>query len=74
MSYDYSKLSGRIVEKFGTQYNFSIAMGVSERTLSLKLNGKVSWKDRDIAKACELLGLSTKNIPIYFFSEKVHVA
>ncbi|MBI8803715.1 DUF739 family protein, partial [Pseudomonas aeruginosa] len=23
MSFDYSKLSGRIVEKYGTQYNFS---------------------------------------------------
>ncbi|MCB7267680.1 DUF739 family protein, partial [Erysipelatoclostridium ramosum] len=22
MCYDYSKLAGRIVEKFGTQYNF----------------------------------------------------
>ena len=30
MVFDYSKLSGRIVEKFGTQYNFAIAMGLSE--------------------------------------------
>ncbi|BDP83376.1 hypothetical protein EfmAA610_05860 [Enterococcus faecium] len=41
MSFDYSKLSGKIVEKYGTQYNFSIALGLSERSLSLKLNNRV---------------------------------
>lgn len=44
MCYDYSRLSGKIVEKYGTQYNFAIAMKLSERSLSLKLNGKVGWK------------------------------
>ena len=33
MCYDYSKLAGRIVEKFGTQYNFAIAMGLSENNI-----------------------------------------
>ena len=41
MAYDYSKLLGRITEKFGTQARFSGAMGMSERSLSLKLNSKV---------------------------------
>ena len=36
MAYDYSKLLGRITEKFGTQARFSGAMGMSERSLSLK--------------------------------------
>ena len=31
MAYDYSKLLGRITEKFGTQARFSGAMGMSER-------------------------------------------
>jgi hypothetical protein len=38
MEFDYSKLNGRIVEIFGTQLNFSVAMGLSERSISLKLN------------------------------------
>ena len=38
MPYDYSKLNGRIVEKCGTQANFAEMMGLSERTISLKLN------------------------------------
>ena len=73
MTYDYSKLSGRIVEKFGTQYNFAIALGLSERSLSLKINGKVSWKSTDISKACELLEIPQKDVGRYFFETKVHV-
>ena len=74
MSYDYSTLSGKIVEKYGTQYNFSIAMGLSERTMSLKLNSKVPWKDNEMVKACELLDIETKQIHQYFFKQKVHVS
>ena len=36
MSFNYSKLRGRIIEKFGTQGCFARKLGVSERTLSLK--------------------------------------
>lgn len=72
MSYDYSKLLGRITEKCGTQLNFALAMGLSERSVSLKLNRHVSWKDTEIVKAIEVLGISAKDIPEYFFKEKVH--
>lgn len=72
MKYDYSKLLGSIVAKYGTQYNFSIAMGLSERSVSLKLNGKVPWKDVEISKAVELLELEATDIPEYFFKTKVH--
>ena len=44
MAFDYSKLRGKIVEIFNTQSCFAIAMGWSERTLSLKMNGIRSWK------------------------------
>ena len=52
MPYNYSKLLGRIVEKVGTQSKFAEKMELSERTVSLKLNGKVGWKQDEIAKAC----------------------
>lgn len=73
MSFDYSKLNGRIIEKFGTQYNFAAAMTLSERSISLKLNGKVRWKDEEIYKASELLEINPKDISEYFFKTKVHV-
>lgn len=74
MCFDYSSLNGKIIEKFGTQYNFSVAMGMSERSLSLKLNNKVSWKDRDIEKARKLLDISEKEMHLYFFKPKVQIS
>lgn len=67
MTFDYSNLSGRIVAKYGTQYNFAIAIGLSERSLSLKLNNKVPWKNTEIMKAVNLLEIEPEEIPIYFF-------
>ena len=43
MAFDYSKLKGKIVEVFGTQSNFAKAVGMSERTLSCKLNNKIPF-------------------------------
>lgn len=71
MPYDYSKLLGRITEKYGSQSKFSVAMGLSERSLSLKLNSKVGFKQKEIAKACSLLNLTDTDIPDYFFTLKV---
>lgn len=71
MAYDYSKLLGRITEKFGTQAKFAEAMELSERSLSLKLNGKVGFKQNEITKACPLLDLSETEITSYFFTLKV---
>ena len=39
IEYDYSKLKGRITEKFGTQSEFLKAITMSEPTLIKKLNG-----------------------------------
>jgi hypothetical protein len=71
MSYNYSKLSGRIVEKFGTQANFAEAMNLSERSVSLKLNNKVGWKQSEILDASKLLDFSQEEIPEYFFTLQV---
>lgn len=74
MTKDFSKLSGRIVEKYGTQYNFAIALGLSERSLSLKLNNKVGWRDEEMERAIDLLDLDLNDIPAYFFSNLVQVS
>ena len=69
MSFDYSKLDGRITEKFGTRGAFAKALGVSERTMSLKMSGKVSWKQSEISATCVLLEIKTCDIPLYFFAK-----
>lgn len=68
MSFNYSKLLGRIVEVFGTQGKFAEAMNLSERTISLKLNNKVGWKQEEMEQACAVLGIDRCEIPKYFFA------
>ena len=71
MAYDYRKLIGRIAEKVGTQAKFAEQMNLSERTISLKLNCKIGWKQEEISKACTILDIEPENIPFYFFTEEV---
>ena len=71
MSFDYRKLLGRIVEKMGSQSNFSKAMGLSGRSMSLKLNSKVPFKQSEICKAVSILGIPEEEISAYFFTQIV---
>lgn len=73
MEYDYSALRGRIVEIFGTQARFAAAMGRSERTISLKLDNKVEWKQDEMILASKILKFENgvASIPKYFFARKV---
>lgn len=71
MKYDFSKLRRKITEIFGKQEAFAQAMGLSCRSLSLKLNSERYFKPPEISKAVELLGLSAVDIPEYFFAAKV---
>lgn len=71
MAFDYSKLRGKIVEVFGTQSACAKRLNVSERTLSLKLNGRIFFSQDDILRLSDALGLTECDIPIYFFTQKV---
>lgn len=64
----YSKLRGRIKEKFGTQEAFAKAMNMNYTTLSNKLNGKTEWTREEIERACTLLEIPVLEIPAYFFN------
>jgi len=71
MAYDYNKLIGRIVEKYRTQAKFANALGLSERSLSLKLNNLRNFKQNEIFESAQLLELNKDSIPTYFFTLKV---
>lgn len=71
MAYDYSKLNGKIVEVFGTRGKFAEEMNLSERTVSLKLNNKIPWKQTEIQKAMEILNFQVEEIQDYFFTRLV---
>ena len=68
MAFNYQKLLGRITEKMGSQAEFARRMELSERTISLKLNGKVPFKQNEIVKASNLLEIDNSDISAYFFT------
>ncbi len=53
--YLYSKLKGRIVERYGTQANFARKIGISKNSISKKLTGKTEFSQSDIEQWAELL-------------------
>ena len=63
----FSKLRGRIVEKYGTQGAFAAAMGWREALLSAKLNNRSAWTFAEVMKACKLLGIPQHEAHEYFF-------
>lgn len=71
MAFDYNKLRGRIVEKFGSQSKFAEKFGISENTMSLKLNNKVRFTSNDIVKMTDLLDIPPGEVGVYFFTKKV---
>lgn len=71
MTFNYLKLKGRIIEKYGSQLEFSKAMGISENTLSLKLNNKVRFTSDDIIKIADLLEIDKNDVGSYFFTQIV---
>lgn len=71
LTYDYAKLKGRIKEKCNTQEEFALKMGISTRSISLKLSNARGWKQNEITKAIQVLGLTDGDILPYFFTQKV---
>lgn len=67
----YRKLRGKIKEVYGTIEAFADAMGMKLPRISQRLNGAVSWKMNEIAKACELLHIPLTEVYLYFFDQKV---
>jgi len=71
MAYNYSKLKGRIVEKFGTMAAFADALGMTRQAISAKMTGKVGFSRDNIVHWAKLLDISKDDYGAYFFTEKV---
>ena len=70
-TYDYRKLRGRIREKFGTQAEFSKIIGLSEVSVSNKLNNLVDWGQEEMENAISALEIPYSDIHAYFFTYAV---
>lgn len=66
--YEYKKLRGRIIEKFGTQERFSKEIGISETSLSKKMKCKTGISQADICLWSKLLDISPEEYGVYFFT------
>lgn len=71
MVFDFSRLRGRIVEKYGTCDNFAAAMGHTKVWMSSRLNNTVQWRSAEMREAAALLEIPDAEIPAYFLSLKV---
>lgn len=71
MSFLYSKLKGKIKEKYGTQEAFAKRLGISRTSLSLKLNNLSEFSQREIMDSITLLGLNGAEVDEYFFTLEV---
>ncbi len=69
--YDYSKLRGRIVEKYGTIKAFAEALGVSNVTISEKLNNKAGINRKDIETWSNILDISESEYGVFYFARNV---
>lgn len=67
MRFNFNRLRGRIIEKFGSCAAFATKMGQSSVWISYRLNNVVQWAADDIIRACELLDIPPEEIPVYFF-------
>ena len=71
MSFDYSKLNGKIREVCGTQNNFAHLLGIGRVSLSQRLNNRLEFSQEEIYKACDILHIDLCEIPAYFFAPNV---
>lgn len=71
MAFDYRMLRGKIREVCETQDAFSKAMGLSNTSISLKLNNRVEWTQQEINRAADILKIPEDKVYNYFFTEKV---
>lgn len=71
MEFDYSKLLGRIKECGYTQETLASKIGITVSSMSLKLNNKANFKQKEIRLICKALKIPACEIGVYFFTQKV---
>ena len=68
VKFDYSKLKGRITEKCGTQKAFAELLGITEGTLTSKLQGHTYFTQEEILRSMKILDIESSEVTLYFFA------
>ena len=71
MEFEYGMLRERIQQRFATQEDFARALGITEASLSRKLQNEGDFTRKQMIRASRLLSIDALSIPEYFFVEKV---
>ena len=66
--YDYSKLKGRIIEKYGSQKSFAKSINRTGTYVSMVLNGHSLLAQDEIDKWADSLEIETDRYGAYFFA------
>ena len=66
--YQYKKLRGKIIEKFDTQEKFAKKIGISETSLSKKMQCKTGISQADMVLWARLLDINISEYGEYFFT------
>ena len=72
MEFDFSRLRGRIVEKYGSCVAFAESFGKSSVWISNRLNNVVHWSTDEIFMVCapDKLDIPPEDIHLYFYVPK----
>ena len=73
MIFDFSKLDGRITEKYGTRKRFCGAINMKESSLSARMNNKIPFRSDEIIliSSPTVLDIPHAHIAEHFFRLKV---
>lgn len=69
--YDYNKLKGKITEKGLTRAEFAKAVGISEASLSLRMNNRREWTQDEMIEVARILDFDVTELKDYFFTHAV---
>ena len=72
ITFDYSKLRGRIVEKFGTMDSFAENVEISTVALSKKLNNKIGISRNDMICWSNALDIPLEEYGAFYFVKKLN--
>ena len=68
MMLNYAKLNWKIRDVCGSQGKLAKEIGMSQHSLSMKLNQKTEFKVSEIMEISKVLGLTSGDIADYFFA------
>lgn len=68
--FDYTLLKEKIRKTYGTILNFTDDIGIPMVSFSRKLNNKTQFRSNEVFVIAKKLGISTLDIPEYFYQIK----